>query len=1565
MFTEHRKGYGARMKRRALKRVTASIAAALLSVTTVFSGSELSNVFSSTIYAAEDVGKKGTVVSQDGDAFYDFRDNTIITGETDGSKDLVYGNLTVKAVAGGTFKLNGAQHGIQVNAGNNIEIKVNGPSKIIVGDCQYSGLASLTMTDADGTYTQTAEAKKGCYHQDESAMVFNYTEEEATTLTLKLEATMYIPCIEVVAMTKTYNFCDNSIITADTDGSKDLVYGSLTVKAVTGGNIRLNTSDVNHGMEIHAGNNIEIKVNGPSKITVGDCLYHNTDSLTITDADGSYTQTVAVKKGCWHNDGSAAVFEYTEEEPTTLTLKLEAKMYIPMIKVAAITEEKPDDNGAIKDTIYDYNFSDGSVLAASYDSANQLNGSVTSKDGFLTLTSAGTMYTHDTQHGLAILKGDTFDVKVAGDATITFHLCEYGADEAGVIKASSKKGKFEEDTKSIISHKNDGLSTMSFTYTGVATTLTFKVGGTDGAEYYMHGMSVSNKPAATENPELVGNGKVDVWDFGGEQLDDTKYNNKLSVDTINSIYPDDVVKGSTGATIGSFSFEELVFRYGGRTNARIRTANEAITRYDTRNPITVEGTTLTGYVYSNNASPTAYVGLKAYPNDIITLYMGSNGGASTIYFESPSGKIQSAESAVEGRKLTFYATEYGEYKIYSINEKLVLYRAERTHTQPVVVSGSIDTTAASSIGAYALKFKCTQTGESVQAEPNNGTYSVYLNENYDYTVSLVNANGFVIESATDLSIPNASGAKTFDIKIKAVDLVTVTGKVTGLSEEALNKVQLSFVNTDKIYIPEYQITGDDITINLEKGVEYKIVADGINDYALKDISTIKADANGSQNIDFIAKPVYDVKMSFEGLSEAAKASAVVTFSNINEEGYNYTFNTSDAIKLRDGQYSVKVSGVGSEAVIQGITSNVKVNGKAVEKKVSFKPLSNWDFAVYNAGNPGIETIGEDKYYLGLQLSKANVAENKTYLLVNPAGTDQAGNPTEAGSVKVPVKKDDIVTISYCYCAGFSINGEVDVYSNSGSTSLIESTQYIAKEDGFVTLTAKPGKNADDTDNKGQTYFTSIVVNPSIPYAEKVTVGADKQFKTINEAIEYVSKMQRTEEQRVQIVIDPGNYEEMLRIKIPNISLVNAAGKQSSIQLTNKGVDIAENVVRITSYYGHGYNYYSMGADSLYSEDVKKANQENGYLSNVNTGSGTTNNSYWNATVVVYANGFEADGIVFENSFNQYISAKEAADTVVCWETGSKGVRSTTVGDVSVQAKSFVERAAAIAILGNKAAFNKCKFIGRQDTLYGGADTKAVFEKCDILGGTDYIFGGMIAVFNRCNLVMNTSEAGTDVAYITATQQAGGRGYLMYECNITSTTPGVDTASATRSKPGYFGRPWAGNTSEAVFYNTTIETTDFPGSEGKSLIVPEGWNNSLGGPSPFMYEYGSKELSGEDNSSKRASWAQVLTEPKLDDGKTDITYEAFLDSDTDKWTDELRSRGYLKNQEPVYCDVNGDGVKNIIDAVVLKKYIAQMKGYDIIEENSDLNDDEKIDVADAVILLKYLARVEEYVNKFDK
>ena len=353
---------------------------------------------------------------------------------------------------------------------------------------------------------------------------------------------------------------------------------------------------------------------------------------------------------------------------------------------------------------------------------------------------------------------------------------------------------------------------------------------------------------------------------------------------------------------------------------------------------------------------------------------------------------------------------------------------------------------------------------------------------------------------------------------------------------------------------------------------------------------------------------------------------------------------------------------------------------------------------------------------------------------------------------------------------------------------------------------------------------------------------------------------------------------MLVIDVENITLKNASANPS-IELTNKGVDIAEGAVRITSYYGHGYTYYSMGSDCKYDEELLAVNKENGYPSFENPGSGTTAGSYWNATVVVTASGFEADGIIFENSFNQYVSEKAANDIIVkqgAAKEGSKARADMEAGDVTVQNKAYVERAAALAMYNslNDIVFDNCKFVGRQDTLYGGTNTYVEFNKCSIYGGTDYIFGGMIAIFNKCDLVFNTSEDKNDVGYITAAQQKSGRGYLMYECHITSTTPGVDTASAYTSKPGYLGRPWQADTSEVIFYNTTIDAADAHwASTDSSLIAPIGWNNSLSGESAGMCEYGTIEKSGADNSANRVAWATVLTSPVMNDG-TEISLEAF-------------------------------------------------------------------------------------------
>ncbi len=1292
------------------------------------------------------------------------------------------------------------------------------------------------------------------------------------TLLKTAQAANAVDAAKPAGGTVTYDFRDGSIIPTDTDGKSDVTKGDLTVKVGTKNAYKYNGNQ--HGVEFKEGNSIEIKVDGPTKITVGDCQYSSATELTLKSADGSYSETKAAKKGCLHNDGSAVSFNYKGTDATTLILEFAKKTYVPEITVVP---NVPDNNGAKKDSIKIYE--SNAVVTEEYGEANPLNGTLTSKDGMVSITSKGSLYFHNLQHGLNLANGDVIEVKVAGDATVKFNLCQYSVDTTATLNASSPKGEFVGETSQPLAKGSqiDGLDMISFRYEGPATTLKFTAKTANEGFVYLHSFEVANDPE--DLTKSVGNGKIDVWDFGAAELDTSKYNNMVTVDLLNALpyYGTPNAEGK-GVTVGTFMIgDDMFFNGGGKTNNRLRTTNKNIHRYDEKSLTMENGEEYTGYLYSNTGSAAVYSGHKLYPGDILTVITSSNGGDSTIYCESPSGKIQQGQSNSKGVKLTFYASEYGIYKIYSANgEKLTLFRAYREHTALVDVSGKVDVSKAAGIESkdYSLCFTNLSNGVKTEVKVADGKYSAKLNENYKYDVSLLNANGYVIETGAQLDIAKGSKTAANDIAIKKVDLITATGKITGLSEDALKKLKLSFVNEEKVYVPEFTVKGSDITVQLEKDVEYKVVAEDVNDYDLVE-KTLKMTADGAKDIAFTAKPTYNVNVTYNGLPDSARSAAVLTFTNLNEEGYVYTFKAGETPKLRDGVYTVKVSGTGTAPYAQKLTSNVKVNGAAVNKTISFEKLEVWDFSKYNAGNPGIETIGDKPYYLGLELS-GNVVENKTYLLVN-----------KDGEVKFDAKKGQLITLEYCYQAAFEVDGK-QVLSASGSTSKLETLQFTASKDGAITIKGIEGKTEDGKSAK-QTYFTKIIAADPVAYKAQVTVGANKDYKTINDALAAVDKMVRPNNERVEIVIDPGNYEEMLVINAPNVTLKNAAGKNSSLSITNKGVDIGKNVVRITSYYGHGYNYYSMNAGCKWDAEVLAANKENGSISKANPGSGKTDGSYWNSTVVVFADGFEADGIVFENSFNQYISKKEAADTVVMWENGSKGERPTKYGDTSVQTRSFVERAGAIAIVGDKSVFNNCKFIGRQDTLYGDAGIKAVFQRCDILGAVDYIYGGMDAVFYQCMLRMNTdSKTDSDQAYLTAAQQTSGRGYLMYNCTVTSTTPGIDTASEYRSKPGYLGRPWSPNTAEVVFYNTVVETTNHPGSEGKSLIVPQGWNNTLSGESKKLYEYGTIELSGEDNTSGRAKWSTHLDTPKIDDGKTDITIKEFLGD----WTDELNERGLV-------------------------------------------------------------------------
>jgi exo-poly-alpha-galacturonosidase len=229
-----------------------------------------------------------------------------------------------------------------------------------------------------------------------------------------------------------------------------------------------------------------------------------------------------------------------------------------------------------------------------------------------------------------------------------------------------------------------------------------------------------------------------------------------------------------------------------------------------------------------------------------------------------------------------------------------------------------------------------------------------------------------------------------------------------------------------------------------------------------------------------------------------------------------------------------------------------------------------------------------------------------------------------------------------------------------------------------------------------------------------------------------------------------------------------------------------------------------------------------------------------------------------------------------------------------------------------------------------------------MGAVDFIFGGMDVVFYQTNLAMNTSDTSSDVSYITAAQQTSGRGYLMYECKITTAQPLIETASTYRSKPGYFGRPWQATTSEVVFYNTTIETSNYPGYVGSSLIMPLGWLNTLGGTSSGMYEFGTTELSGVNNGPGRATWATLLNTPILNDGTPISTFN--FTQGNDNWdpfsiliaNDVLGNQSFTTSNANIWAYEDTISISNINQASSVKVYSMNGKLVKSFHTISDIN-----------------------------
>ena len=180
----------------------------------------------------------------------------------------------------------------------------------------------------------------------------------------------------------------------------------------------------------------------------------------------------------------------------------------------------------------------------------------------------------------------------------------------------------------------------------------------------------------------------------------------------------------------------------------------------------------------------------------------------------------------------------------------------------------------------------------------------------------------------------------------------------------------------------------------------------------------------------------------------------------------------------------------------------------------------------------------------------------------------------------------------------------------------------------------------------------------------------------------------------------------------------------------------------------------------------------------------------------------------------------------------------------------IGQAVAVFTDGDFLFFNRCRFLGNQDTLYTygrfgkfGGIKRNYFKDCYIEGTTDFIFGTSIAFFENCHIHSKKNS------YVTAASTLQGQkyGYVFLNCKLTA-DEGIDKC--------YLGRPW-GAYAKTVFINCELG----------GHILPEGWHDweKEGKPdtkkNSYYAEYGNY---GPGARGPRVKWAHTLKEKDLKD-----------------------------------------------------------------------------------------------------
>ena len=708
-------------------------------------------------------------------------------------------------------------------------------------------------------------------------------------------------------------------------------------------------------------------------------------------------------------------------------------------------------------------------------------------------------------------------------------------------------------------------------------------------------------------------------------------------------------------------------------------------------------------------------------------------------------------------------------------------------------------------------------------------YSVQM-KTTTQSVTVDDITGYIVEKEGQKYLPVISGG---DVKIRTMALteynpiinVTVTGTVANAAENGITEIKFDSL-TDS--------SAKTVTAQVDSNGKYSVVLKRVNGSAKYEVSISAVgfkinDTDNGNILELTGENATAVK-DFE-----AVADAVATVSG------SIMGIPADAVK---GTVSVKF--VPDNSKLSTIAVDVKAE---TDGSYSFSNVS-----INSSSNYSVVLGGVDDYEVTEKLNKAA----GDYTDVQIAATQRAKVNVSGKFVTSDDKASDVTKITFTNKSDSSYSYSFDV-TGDGYKAQLRAGEY---DTSVVSekYTAYDHVSVGSADVLNDVYLETEADTSPVEYQAEVKVGKGQQFETITDAVKYIGRMTRTTE-RVTITLTDALYREQVMVDTPYVTISSEAGST------------------ITWYYGSGYTYYSADMNGYYSEARAVDKYEKGVAIGMGTG-------HWGATVNVLptATAFRSEGVIYESSFNRYMTTEEVEDGVGKGGDNSKVDRSKAT-DADIKLYKNKERACVIFIEADQSEFKDCQFLSSQDTMFTGNNTEhTYFKNCVIEGTTDYICGDGSAVFDGCTLSMyGYGDKAASGSIIVASKALSQLGYLFNNCKVVKTSyPGINKG-ITKT---YFARPWRAD-SKVVFLNTEVEDAN--------TIAPAGFT-SMSNVTPAKakyYEYNTHLADGTKvSTSSRAAGVNKMTDEEASAVKLEDYFEG--------WTPTYYTSGDVK-PEPVAAD----------------------------------------------------------------